>query len=78
MCSAATRAWPRSASPRSAQAHDQLGVAGHGDIRAVSREDELLALLFLAHARHDTLCNEAVVEVVLRLVNDEWRGGLEE
>ena len=41
-------------------------------------EKELPALLLLAHARDDTLGDEAVVEIVLRLIDDERRFGLEQ
>jgi hypothetical protein len=44
----------------------------------MGREDELPALLLLAHARDDALGDAAVVEVVLGLVNDEGRVGLEQ
>ena len=60
------------------KADDQLGIAEDRDVGVVGGEKELPALLLLAHARDDALGDEAVVEIVLRLIDDERRFGLEQ
>jgi len=57
---------------------DQLGVAQNGDVGVVGGEDELAAALLVTHLRHDHLGGQAVVEVVLGLVDHERRIRLEQ
>ena len=54
------------------EAEDEFGVAEDGDVGVVGGKDELAALLFFAHSGDDALGDEAVVEVVLWLVHDQW------
>ena len=55
------------------EAEDELRVAEDRDIGVVRREDELPAALFLPHDRHHALRDEAVVEIVFGLIDDQRR-----
>ena len=55
------------------EAEDEFGVAQDRDIGVVRREDELAAAFFLPHDWHHALCDETVVEIVFRLIDDKRR-----
>ena len=63
---------------RRAQAHDELGIPEDRNVRVVGREQELASLLLFAHPRHHPFRDETVVQIVLRLIDDERRIGLQE
>jgi acyl-CoA synthetase (AMP-forming)/AMP-acid ligase II len=50
---------------------DQFSIAKDRDVCIVRREDELPLALLVLHGRHHPISDEAVVEVVFRLVDDE-------
>src|SRR5665647_786771 len=53
------------------ESHDLVRVAENGDVRVVTGEDELAIALRLADPGNDVVMNEAVVQVVFRLVDDQ-------
>src|SRR5699024_7921731 len=52
--------------------NDQLCVAQHRDVSGVSTNDYLTPALEVAQVSNNTVENEAVVQVVLGLVDHEW------
>ena len=57
----------------SGQADYKLGIAQHGDIGIVGRENKLPKLFFPAHGWHHALGDKAVIEIVFRLIDNERR-----
>src|SRR6218665_234299 len=53
--------------------NNQLGIAKHRNVCIVSRENELPFAFLILHRRHDTIRDEAVIEVILWLIYDERR-----
>ena len=61
-----------------AQTDDEFGIAQNRNVRVVGGEHELSASLFFPDARHNAFGDEAVVQVVLRLIDDERCLGLQQ
>ena len=57
--------------PRALQHDDQLSVTQYRDVGVVGAEHQLAHALVRPHPRHHTLPDEPVVEVVLRLIDDQ-------
>ena len=55
-----------------------FGVPEDRDVRVVGREEELAPPLLLAHAWYDSFRDETVVQIVLGLIDDERRVGLQQ
>ena len=56
----------------------EFGVAENGNICVVRREHELAPPFLVAHLRDNALGDEAIVEVVLGLINDQGRVRLQQ
>ena len=55
---------------------NQFRIAKHWNVRVVSGENKLSTALCLSYFRHHTVCDETIIKIVLRLVDDERRIGL--
>ena len=73
ICFGAMRAWALPGLACRSEAEDEFGIAEDRDIGVVRREDELTAALFLPHNRHHALRDEAVVEIIFRLIDYKRR-----
>ena len=58
---------------RRRKSKNQFGVAKNRYVGIVSGENKLATTFLLAHLGHDPFCDEAIVEVVFRLVNNQRR-----
>jgi hypothetical protein len=57
---------------------DLFGVAEDRNVGFVRRDEELALLLGVAQATDDTFVDEAVIQVVLGLVEDQWAVALQQ